>query len=617
MKVGWMLKPMLLTQVDEIPSGEDWIYETKYDGFRCILEWIEEPVLISRNGKNLNLQFPEILDFLYEIKDKIRPYLPLQLDGELVFLSNNLKSEFSVVQLRGRVKSQNSINKYANEFPCHYVIFDLLQRKGENLTNLELNERKEILEELCKDTNIPTSINYEDKSRVQLIDDFLDASKLWKIIKIHNGEGLIAKKRKSNWMSGTRTTNWLKIKNWLYVTVIVTKFDKKNGYFTGAVYRDDALVDVVLFHHGLKEEEFNALKKLFEDYGTKLKNEVWALQPSICVEIACIDFLGDMLREPRFHTFKFHIEPEACNWEQMLHQLIPIPESVQITHPDKPIFQSIGIVKEDYLYYLQNVAPFMLSFLRNRPLTLIRYPHGVPGESFYQKSSPEKVPDFVSTTLVDDKHFILCDNIETLLWLGNQLAIEFHIPFQPIQTVHPTEIVFDLDPPSVDDFSLAVEAALQMKAIFDQFELNTFIKTSGGKGMQIYIPIPTDTFSYEQTGLFTKFICDFLVEQNPKWFTIERLKKNRHNKLYLDYVQHREGKTIIAPYSPRGNAQGLIATPLHWDEVNHTLKPQLFTIPNVLERIKEQGNPFLSFRDVVVDNEQSLKKVLQQLQNNN
>lgn len=434
------------------------------------------------------------------------------------------------------------------------------------------------------------------------------------IIKIHNGEGLIAKKRKSTWMSGTRTTNWLKIKNWFYVTVIVTKFDKKNGYFTGAVYQDDALVEVVLFRHGLKEEEFNVLKKLFEDSGTKLKNEVWELAPSICVEIACIDFLGGMLREPRFHTFKLNVEPEECTWEKMLHQLKPIPESVQITHPDKPIFQSIGIVKEDYLYYLQSVAPLMLSFLRNRPLTLIRYPHGVPGESFYQKSSPEKVPDFVSTTLVDDTYFILCNNIETLLWLGNQLAIEFHIPFQPIQTVHPTEIVFDLDPPSVDEFSLAVEAALQLKAIFDQFELKSFIKTSGGKGMQIYIPIPTNTFSYEQTGLFTKFVCDFLVEQNPKWFTIERLKKNRHNKLYLDYVQHREGKTIVAPYSPRGNAQGLIATPLHWDEVNRSLKPQIFSIPNVLARIKEQGNPFLPFRDVVVENEQSLNKVLQQLQ---
>ena len=139
----------------------------------------------------------------------------------------------------------------------------------------------------------------------------------------------------------------------------------------------------------------------------------------------------------------------------MLRQLHPIPESVEITHPDKPVFPSIEIVKDDYLYYLQNIAPLILPFLRNRPLTLIRYPHGVPGESFYQKSSPDKVPEFVTTVNNEDSSSIVCNNIETLLWLGNQLAIEFHIPFQPLQTDQPTEIVFDLDPPSVEEFSFS------------------------------------------------------------------------------------------------------------------------------------------------------------------
>ncbi|HWI47188.1 MAG TPA: DNA ligase D [Rummeliibacillus sp.] len=607
------MKPMLLTPAMEIPQGEEWLYETKYDGFRCMLEWDEEPVLISRNGKVLNPNFPEIIDFLNEIKEKISGFLPLQLDCELVFLTNNFQSIFSVVQSRGRMRSQDSIKKHAKEFPCHLVVFDLMQLKGKNQTQLQLTDRKDMLQKVFKTATLPTSINYEDINRLQVIDVFLNSMELWNKIVINNGEGLIAKRKNSNWMSDTRTTSWLKIKNWRYVNIILTKFDKNNGYFDGAVYRDNTLIDVVSFRHGLNEEEFKTLATLFEANGTKLKGEVWKLWPSICVEIACIDFLGGMLREPRFHEFKLDKEPEECNWRQMLRQLLPIPESVQITHPDKPVFPSIGILKDDYLYYLQSIAPFMLPFLRNRPLTLIRYPHGVPGESFYQKSSPENVPDFVTTTKIEDTHFIVCNNLETLLWLGNQLAIEFHIPFQPIQTDKPTEIVFDLDPPSVEEFSLAVEAALQMKVIFDQFELKSFIKTSGGKGMQIYIPLPKDAFSYEETGLFTKFVCDFLVEQNPKWFTIERLKKNRHNKLYLDYVQHREGKTIIAPYSTRGNDKGLVATPLRWDEVNASLKPDLFTIPAVEERIKKHGNPFLKFRVAESVNGQSLANLLTQL----
>jgi bifunctional non-homologous end joining protein LigD len=129
--------------------------------------------------------------------------------------------------------------------------------------------------------------------------------------------------------------------------------------------------------------------------------------------------------------------------------------------------------------------------------------------------------------------------------------------------------------------------------------------------MQIYIPLPLDKFSYEETGIFTKFVCDFLIEQNPQWFTTERLKKNRNNKLYLDYVQHREGKTIIAPYSPRGNEKGFIATPLFWEEVNETLNPSMFTISSVLARINKVGNPFSSFRQS--ENDQKFAVVLNQL----
>src|SRR5690606_21432143 len=111
-------------------------------------------------------------------------------------------------------------------------------------------------------------------------------------------------------------------------------------------------------------------------------------------------------------------------WHQMQRQLNPIPENVTLTSPDKPVFPASNISKDDYLCYLQTVAPMMLPFLENRLLTIIRYPHGVPGESFYQKNFTEKLPDFTTTRLVDDTHFILCNNIESLLWLGNQLALE-------------------------------------------------------------------------------------------------------------------------------------------------------------------------------------------------
>lgn len=590
---------MLLTDSNEIPVG-DWLYESKYDGYRCILSWdkdIHYPVLKSRNDNILNEKFPEIIKYCESIYDKIAPHLPLILDGEVVYLKNDFQSEFSIVQKRGRMNNPQTINSNADTFPCHYIAFDILQYKGKPKLNSQLTTRKQMLTKFFDSINHPTTVSYIDERRLQAIDAVEDSDLIWERVKTHNGEGVIAKKKTSKWVEGTRSTSWLKIKNWKYVDVILTKFDKSNGFFAGAIYKEDNLLEIVSFKHGLKEEENKTLTTFFKTYGTSLGNEVSEIPPSICVSIACIDFDGSKLREPRFHSFQHTINPDECSWNNMQRQLNPIPENVVVTHPDKPVFPVNAIIKDDYLLYLQKVAPFMMPFLKDRLLTVIRYPHGLPGESFYQKNYLENIPDYVTTHIAEETNCVICNNIETLLWLGNQLAIEFHIPFQTIHTDKPTEIVFDLDPPSVEEFHLAVNAALKLKAILDHFSLQSFIKISGGKGMQVYIPLPFNTFTYKETGIFTEFVCKFLEQQYPKWFTVERLKKNRENRLYLDYVQHREGKTIVAPYSTRGNANGLVAAPLYWDEVNEHLKPKKFTTIHVMERIRILGNPFREFKE--------------------
>lgn len=601
MKVGLYVKPMLLTDVPDIPLGDDWLYEAKYDGYRCILVWDKGkniPELKSRNGNVLNEKFPEIIRFCKSIYAEIEPYLPLIFDGEIVYLINHFQSKFSFVQKRGKMTNQKNIESNAKTFPCHYIVFDLLKLKGKDKGNSRLTTRKQLLSDLFERLNLLDTVQYNDSKRLQAIDVFENPHLLWQKVTSHNGEGIIAKKRSSKWLENTRTKSWQKIKNWKHVNVILTKFDQLNGFFNGAIYQEDMLMEVVSFKHGLSEEESKTLIAFFKSKGTVKEKSIFEIPPSICVTVACIDFDGSKLREPRFHSFQHHLDVTECNWQQMQRQLNPIPESVIVTHPDKPVFPASHITKDDYMYYLQTVAPMMMPFLQDRLLTVIRYPQGVPGESFYQKNYIENLPEFITTQLVDDTHFILCNNLESLLWLGNQLALEFHIPFQPVSSEQPTEIVFDLDPPTVHEFGLAVDAAVKFKTIMDYFKLTSFIKTSGGKGMQIYIPLPLHTFSYEDTGVFTEFICRFLVQQFPDSFTIERMKKNRGKRLYLDYVQHREGKTIVAPYSPRGNNKGLIATPLLWEEVNEGLTPDLFTIPNIIKRLERMADPFKNFREV-------------------
>jgi DNA ligase D len=270
-------------------------------------------------------------------------------------------------------------------------------------------------------------------------------------------------------------------------------------------------------------------------------------------------------------------------------------EIVTLTSPDKPLWPKQNIVKVEFINYLTHIAPYLLPFLKNRALTVIRYPHGVGDERFYQKNCPDYAPAFIQTVQEEDINYIVCNNLPTLLWLGNQLAFEFHIPYRTSDTSYPSEIVMDLDPPSRDEFKLSIEAALMIKEVCDNLRLTTFIKTSGNKGMQIYIPLPDNQVTFDESRLFTEFLAHFLIEKEPRWFTIERLKKNRGNKCYIDYIQHAEGKTIIAPYSVRGNEDALVAAPLYWHEVTRELRPELFPLTVIQDRIKEVGDPFEEF----------------------
>lgn len=270
-------------------------------------------------------------------------------------------------------------------------------------------------------------------------------------------------------------------------------------------------------------------------------------------------------------------------------------KELRFTHLSKVLWPKKGLRKADYLKYVYEVSAYMLPFLRGRALTLLRYPDGADGEAFYQKNCPDYAPEFIQTVRIGDINYIVGDGLPTLMWLANQLAFEIHVPFQTADLTRPSEIVLDLDPPSRAEFALAVRAALMIKAILDRFRLASFVKTSGNKGLQVYIPLPDDVFTYEETRTFTAFLARYLTESEPGLFTTERLKKNRGRRLYIDIVQHAEGKTIIAPYAVRGNADALVATPLYWEEVTPGLRPEQFPLDQIPKRLAANGCPFSSF----------------------
>ena len=225
------MKPMLPTLAFDIPNHKDWVYETKYDGFRAILKMDGTAIeLLSRNNRSLMKQFPEI-EFFYEThKQELAPYFPLLLDGELTILENPFKSNFAKMQARGRMRSTDRIDEAMKTDKATFLAFDLLIFKGEILTNKPYVERKQTLKKLFQLLDWPLKPTLQKDKSIQLIPFEEQFDQLWQKVKQANGEGIIAKKRNSRWVEGKRTKEWMKYKNWRTVSCFITSYEKDNGF---------------------------------------------------------------------------------------------------------------------------------------------------------------------------------------------------------------------------------------------------------------------------------------------------------------------------------------------------------------------------------------------------
>lgn len=595
-----VMKPI---EKNEIPTGNEWLFEVKYDGFRCVLYWDHHNVtLTSRKNNDLTYQFPEIVSYCQENLEMINKFLPLKLDGELVVLNNPYQANFSWIQKRGRLKSKDSIQKASEVRPATFMVFDLLQYKGENLYQKDYLYRKQLLNDLMLTAKLD--------ERIQFVNTYEDPESLWQIIFENKAEGMIAKKKSSLYVEGKKHRDWYKIKNWRTIKGFLTHLNTENGYFTVGVYDGEVVKTIGKCKHGLDDASMNTLKQIFMTNGEKQGN-LYTLPPAICASINTLDLYENELREPVFKELLPNEKPEACTIEQLKLDMAMLPPKIDVTNTNKIYWPKKALTKGHLLTYIREVSPYMLPFLKSKALTIIRAPDGVQGESFFQKNVPPYAPDFIETLEVGTDKVIVCNTLDTLVWFANHGAIEYHVPFQTVGSDHPNEIVFDLDPPGREKFDLAIQAALMIKHLLDELNLISFVKTSGNKGLQIHIPIPVGSMTYEETAHFTQAIALTVASAYPNLFTTERLKKNRQGRLYIDYVQHGRDKTLIAPYSPRITADATVATPLYWEEVKEGIVPSQFTIENVIERIQLLGCPFNRY--IEIGKMQDMNKVLSML----
>lgn len=259
-----------------------------------------------------------------------------------------------------------------------------------------------------------------------------------------------------------------------------------------------------------------------------------------------------------------------------------------ISHPDKLIWPEAGVTKLDYVQRLARLGPFLLPYTKGRYLTTIRYPEGIGGTSFYQKNCPEPAPAFVHTAPSGGIRYVTLDSMPALLWLGSLYCLEFHVSSDEIEQPLPNSWMLDVDP-SLDDEPRLMEATSLIGELLASLGLSAVPKTSGATGVQIVMPIERGP-SFDDLRRFGKFVSDYLVAKHPKLFTVERLKKDRGDLIYLDYIQHFAGRTLPAAYSPRARPGATVSTPISWEEVARDVKPTDFNLLNIVERLLAQGD---------------------------
>jgi len=288
---------------------------------------------------------------------------------------------------------------------------------------------------------------------------------------------------------------------------------------------------------------------------------------------------------------------------------------IQVNNPDKILYPEDKITKLQVIQYYEKIAPLMIPHLKDRPLTMHRFPDGIIAEGFFQKEAPEYIPPWIEKIKLDNKTggdttYILCQNKETLLYIAEQACITPHIWLAKYDKPnHPDKIVFDLDPPTADQFEPVRETALLLKNTLEKLQLNTFAMTTGSKGVHIIIPIERE-YTFEQTRLFAQKIAKNLAKNNPKQITVEQRKEKRTGRLFIDTTRNAYAQTSVAPYALRAKKTAPIATPLHWHELeNKNINAKTYNINNIFKHLENTPNPWKNIIQQTNTLKQALNKI--------
>lgn len=617
-KAPWQVTPMLCTLVDEPFDRPEWFFEIKWDGFRAIGTRHDNDVkLYSRNHLDFRDRFPPVAEAMRLFKHDVI------VDGEIVVVDADGRSHFE--WLHGwEQRGQGSLQ---------YYIFDILWCDGRDVRTMPLRERKKLLQTVLPKSEV---LRYSD-------DIDTEGKHLFQELKTRGLEGMVAKRADSPYRETERGPDWLKVKTHLRQEVVIGGYTEPRGgrKYLGSlligVYDKDELVYIGHSGGGIPD----AQRKKLRDRLAKLERAsspfssqpkpnapVHWVRPKLVCEMSFTEWTEEgSMRHPAFEGMREDKDPRKVRREQpksakQLKQAEAAgtnpPKNknnlpFELTHLDKIFFPKHKYTKGDMIAYYESVAEYILPYLQHRPCSLNRMPDGINGPSFYQKNNehlPDWVPhaDIFSDSNNADLRWVVCNDLNTLRYMVQLGCVEINPWNSRAEKLNnPDWLVIDLDPEGIG-FEKVIEVARTVHEVCDEWHVPAFPKTSGKTGIHIFIPMAAK-YTNEQVRNLAHLIALEINKRQPKITSVERMPKKRKHKIYVDFLQNREGQTLASPYSLRPTPDATVSMPLHWDEVKPGLKPTDFTIKNALPRLKRTGDIWKPVLGKGVDLSAVLKKI--------
>jgi bifunctional non-homologous end joining protein LigD len=594
-------RPLLPTLTDKVPSGERWVHEIKFDGYR-ILGRIEngKTRLISRNGEDWTHRFPEIAALLDGL-----PVRDALLDGEIVALGKDGVSRFRGLQEALARGSTANLT---------YQLFDLLYLDGLDLAGADLGARKEALARLLR------AVGLIGSARVRYTDHLVGQGPAFLEQACRLGlEGIISKRADEPYREG-RSTRWLKVKCMRHEELVIGGYTDPGGSRLGfgalllGAYRDDDLIYVGRVGTGFSNRQLESLHRVLRQIEiprSPFETPPAAVglhwvRPDLVAEVEFTEWTAaGLLRHPAFRGLREDRDPGEIRLPAGARSGSPVAGSassgaarrrlrvavagVTISHPERVIYPRQGVTKLALAHYYEDIADWILPHLSERPLSILRCPQGLEQECFFQKhpgqAMPRTIPRIEIAEKSGPKPYLFVRRARDLVELVQNGTLELHVWGSRVTDVErPDLLVLDLDPAPDVSWSRVLRAAFALRERLAALGLESFVRTTGGKGLHLVTPL-IPTLGWDEVKAFARAIAEAHAHDDPRRFTADMSKSKRQGRIFIDYLRNGRGSTAIASYSTRAREGATVAVPLSWDELSPAVTSDRFDIENLRRRL--------------------------------